>query len=473
MIDAILQNKVIVKIKEFIDSKIFPLFIFLVTLLLHCLALDLLGWAVLVVFVVFINLFSDDLRPILPLSTFMPFVVSSQNTPGYANDGWAGYYTNTAVIVSLFVLGVIAISSFVLRLIIYKDTAKNIKNSKLIIGFILLIPCYLLAGIFTKNFEFNNFMLGILMVACHSIFYFFIFVSFKEREDNFEYLCNVMVLAGLLIALEIAFVYLLKFQPGTHLSGAWKSQIIIGSIPSNPAGGFIALTLPFFFYLAYKNKYGYLYYLMAIICFIGVFFTLSRGALFISIPVFIVGSVFACVFTKNKKPLIITAIVSLLVIGLVLILMNSLGAFERVFDFYIENQLDDHGRFDIWKDHFELFTKYPIFGSGFSANMLDKNIEWIFISLAHNTLVQILSSAGIVGFGLYAFHRYQTAKLFLTNINLEKTVICLSVLVSIGMGLIDPTYFYPQFALLYSFTLCFAEKQNAGTELKSLLNIGK
>ena len=399
----------------------------------------------------------------------MPFVVSSQNTPGYAEEGWMGYYSNSTVITALFVLGIMAVLSFILRLIIYRDSLRSLKESKFILGFILLIPCYLLAGVFSEYYEINNLILGALMVACHTLFYIFIFLSSKERQDNFVYLSNVMVLGGILIALEIGLVYLTKYQVGTPLSGDWKNEIIIGSLPSNPAGGFIAITLPYFFYLAYKNKIGYLYYLLSIICLIGVVFTLSRGALIISLPTFVLGTVFACIFSKNKKPLIISVILSAIVIAVALVVMYKFGAFEKAFDFYIENNLDDHGRFDIWKEHFELFKENIIFGSSFSANMILKEKEWIYISLAHNTLVQILASAGVVGFIFYAFHRYQTAKLFLTNINLEKIVICISVLLSIGMGLLDPTYFYPQFALLYSFTLCFAENQKNGTELKSLL----
>ena len=69
----------------------------------------------------------------------------------------------------------------------------------------------------------------------------------------------------------------------------------------------------------------------------------------------------------------------------------------------------------------------------------------------------------------YLFHRYQTIKLFVKSFNIENLFIALSVLVAIGMGMVDPTYFYPQFALTYSFMLCFAEKQENGTSLKNLL----
>lgn len=472
MINALNDNKILGKIKWFIDSKYFPIFIFCLTLLVHVLALDLLGWVLLVVFATFINLFCDDLRPLLPLATFMPFVVSSQNTPGYANDGWVGYYANDAVIVALFVLGVIVVISFILRPIIYKGTFSNIKQSKLILGFLLLVPCYLLAGLFTRYYEINNLILGGIMVACHTVFYFFVYISLKPREDNFEYLANVMVLGGILIALEIAFVYLIKYEVGTALTGAWKNEIIIGSIPSNPAGGYIAFTLPYFFYLAYKNKHGYIFYVLATLCLLGVFFTLSRGALLISVPIYLMGTVFSLVFSKDKKPLIITVVVSVLAISSALLSLYFAGVFEKVFDFYIESNVSDNGRFKLWKDYFEIFKKYPIFGGGFSAYMLDNEIEWILISLAHNTLIQILCSAGVVGFLMYAFHRYQTAKLFLTNINLEKVFIAVSILCMIGMGFVDPTYFYPQFALIYSFALCFAERQTTGVNLKNLLKKG-
>ena len=123
------------------------------------------------------------------------------------------------------------------------------------------------------------------------------FISLKSREDNFDYLAKVMVLGGVLIALEIGLVYLTKYEIGTALTGKWKAEIIIGSVPSNPAGGFIAFTLPYFFYLAYKNKHGLIYCIFATLCLVGVFFTLSRGALLISVPIYLFGILFAILFS--------------------------------------------------------------------------------------------------------------------------------------------------------------------------------
>lgn len=461
-------SNVFLGVKNFVNSNYFPLFVMLSALLFHLLAWDVWGFLFLGAFAIFINLFCDDIRPLLPIAFCIPYVVSTQNTPGYAHDGWNGYYTSNGVVITLVILSALVLISFILRIFIQKGFKENLKKSRLILGFVLLIPCYLLAGIFSKYYDFNSFLCAIIMVGFNSVFYVLVFPTLKSKKDNFIYLSRVCVLTAILIVLEIAYVYLLKYEIGKPLNYTWKPQIVIGSLASNPAGGLIVIFLPFFFYSALKERFGYIYYALATVCMVGVFFTLSRAALLLGIPTFILGSIILLIFGKYKKECGLIFIVNALLglVGLYTIYRN--GYLENLFMFFINNKLSDSGRFEMWGDHFEYFKNYPIFGAGFSAYMIEKGFEWIYIAMAHNTIVQIISSCGIVGMALYLFHRYQTVKLFIENYNIEKLFIAFSLLLLIVFGMFDPTFFFPQFAIVYTFLLCFAERQESGEKFISL-----
>ncbi len=461
-------NSVYNRVKYFVNSNYFPVFVMLSALIFHCLAWDIWGFLFLGAFAIFINLSCDNIRPLLSIAFCIPFVVSTQNTPGYANSGWEGYYTRSEVIITLVVLSSLVLLSFIARIFIQKGFKENVKKSSLILGFIGLVPCYLLAGLFSNYYEFNNFLCAIIMVGFHTVFYIFVFPTLKEGDDNFIYLARVCVLTALLIVFEIAHLYLLKYEIGTPLINKWKSQIVIGSLASNPTGGLIVITLPFFFYLTLKERWGYVYYILSIICMVAVYFTLSRGALLLGVPTFLVGSILVCIFGKNKNPCrtIFIALILLGLIGLYFLFKN--GYVERLFQFFIDSKFSDNGRFEMWGDHFEYLKNYPIFGAGFSAYMIEKGLEWIYIALAHNTIVQIITSCGIVGTLLFLFHRYQTVKLFVKNYNIEKIFIAFSLLNLIGIGMFDPTFFFPQFAIIYTFLLCFAERQTKGAKFKDL-----
>ena len=123
----------------------------------------------------------------------------------------------------------------------------------------------------------------------------------KSRKDNLEYLAKISVLSLILIAIEVGFVYLLRFDFSMSLDSDWKNLIVLGMLVSNSAGAFMAIFLPFCFYLCCTQKKGFIYYFIAIFAMIAIYFTLSRTALLFSAPVFALGSVIVCFFGKYKK----------------------------------------------------------------------------------------------------------------------------------------------------------------------------
>jgi O-antigen ligase len=122
----------------------------------------------------------------------------------------------------------------------------------------------------------------------------------------------------------------------------------------------------------------------------------------------------------------------------------------------------DAGRFDIYKEAFERFNQYPIFGIGLYhdktvtslANFGSDIWQW------HSTPLYVLTSFGIVGvLGFIPFY-YQRYRLLLKNISVFKLACLIAVLSFEIYGLID-TMFINMYLNLFVFlwlALCEKEK---------------
>ena len=461
MIERLLKNQTIGKLVKFFDSYYYPLFLFAVVLITHCLALDIVGFIVTVLCFFVATILCEDLRPAVPFILMFPYVVSTQNSPGY---GFSNYYANPVILGIIVALGVLVILALVLRAILRKEYKLffDFKNKKLLIGFLLAIPCYLLAGVFSGWVDGNSIIVSAIMIALHSIIYICFSSGLHSREDNILYLSRVAALALGLMSLEIAFVYILKYKIGMPLDDAWKSQIIVGSVVSNSASEFIVILLPFLFYLAYKEKRGFIYYIMAALSLIAVYFTLSRASLLFGVPTFIIGTIFLCFKGNNKTLFRILSFSYIAIVVGALIFVYASGNYEGFFEFFITAGFSSRNRFVIWSELFEKFKTAPIFGVGFSTYMqTHSNIDQIFKGLAHNTAIQILCSTGIVGALLFLYHMFEVVKVFVIKTNINRMMIALSVLIFLGISLVDQIFFFPNFAVIYTLLLVFAEKDHA------------
>ncbi len=468
MIAKIKSNNVIQRILKFYDSNYYPLVIFAVVLLSHCLAIDVVGILLVFLSACFTNIFCDDIRSSLPVVFMGPLCVSTQNSPGY---NWSTSYYSNPVIVGLIVfVCALTIITLIARIIIYKEYKSIFTKRFLLLGFLFLGVAYLISGLFSKYYNLDNLMMISIILICHTLGYLLYSISLRRREDNVQYLAKVGVLSIILVILEIAFVYVLRYEWGTPLDSDWKDKLVLGVLVSNSAGEYIAIFLPFCFYLCCTQKRGYLYYLISILSLIGIYFTFSRTALLFSVPTFMLGSVIVCFIGKNKKICrFIFAGLCLLGLGLLLILIYK-GYLLKLATFFINAGFSDRARFRIWSDMLNYFKNYPIFGVGFSAyfNERQEFFGFIFRSFAHNTIVQVIASMGIVGSLVFLYHRFEVFKMFLTKLNFSKFFLLFSTIVFMLCGLLDQIYVLPNFAIFYTILLTFAEKE---TEYNSeLLN---
>jgi hypothetical protein len=83
------------------------------------------------------------------------------------------------------------------------------------------------------------------------------------------------------------------------------------------------------------------------------------------------------------------------------------------FGSYINQGFNSNGRLDLYKHGLENFITHPIFGGGFDSCLEDNFGHGIDPNRYHNTIIELLATCGVVGFGAYCYHRYQTIKLFI------------------------------------------------------------
>ena len=98
----------------------------------------------------------------------------------------------------------------------------------------------------------------------------------------------------------------------------------------------------------------------------------------------------------------------------------------------------------------------------FSAYFINHTdtIGFIFGSFAHNTIIQIIGSTGILGIICFLYHRFETFKMFFKKLTFKKFFILLSFGVFILCGLLDQIFVLPNFAIIYTILLVFAEKED-------------
>lgn len=462
MLSKLKSNKYVKNIVALLDSNYYPLIVFFVVLITHVLALDIWGFIITVLLLSASLVLSDDLRPAVPSILMFPYIVSTQNSPGY---GSSEYYSQQWILTTFVCLFALIVLSLIARLVLTKEYKNLFKGKKLLLSFLVLIPTYILAGVFSKYYNFTNFFICIMMVFLHVIIYMFFAVGIKKREDNITYLSNSAVLTLLLICLEVIFVYILKYKIGTPLDILWKNEIVLGSLVSNSAGELIVILMPFCTYLAYKQKRGYIYYLIEALALVVVYFTLSRASLLFAIPTFIISTIILCFKSENKALYRIISVLYIIGLLVAFLMIKAFGNYNAFIEYFKASGLDSHNRFEIWKELIINFKQFPIFGVGFSStHQLHPEYPTVFQALAHNTIIQIVASTGIIGTVFFAYHIITAISIFVKKPNMKVLTIGFSLLLFLGTSLFDQIFFFPNFAVLYPIFLIFAEKE---TEVKN------
>ncbi|MBR2988967.1 MAG: O-antigen ligase family protein [Clostridia bacterium] len=459
--DVTEKNPVINMARKFFWGRTYPLVLLVIALVSHVSGLDLAGYAIFSLCAIFINLFLNDARPLVPTVLIGGTCTSAINAfgKGVASD----FYSSPFVLGALVTLGALVVASMIAHMIIYKTYRgawAKLKKSPIAIGILALVVAMLLGGIFTPYYDHNAIIVPGVYAVIIIPFYLYFRLNTTKREDTIDYLAYSLMIAGIGVACQVLAFYGFNYRGG-ELGSEWKDSMLLGAYVSNSAGEFIVITLPVYFMFASKRSHGWMYILGACLMLCVVALTLSRASLLFAVPVFIFGLLWCSFKGKNKKfSRIFTACCVVLGVA-VIIVFFVLGGLEKLGGFFGDTGFADRGRFSLWKQMIESFCSFPIFGAGFSVlyqlnNHASGNVN-LYTALAHNTIFQMIGSCGVVGILAYAFHRFTTVSLFVKRFNADRLFLGVVTATFALISLLDQIFFFPQFVILYAMLQAFSE----------------
>lgn len=460
------QGAVVSAVNAFMRRPGYIILLAAVAALSSVFALDLVAYSLVVLAAIYILLLGEDLLPIMPMVMLCYIMPSLGNNPGrnpdsifYPQNG--GYY--------LIGLASVMVIALIFRLATDKEiggkaffTAKR----SLLWGMIALGVAYLLSGIGLSNYKEiagKNLVFAALQFFSVVLLYYIFAGAVKWDRVPKNYLAWIGLCVG-----AVVFVQLME--------NYWSGRLMVdGSINRyniatgwgmhNNVGGLMAMMIPFCFYLACKEKRGWIFNLVAIVLMLGVVLTFSRSSMLTGGIAFAICALILLIrYDKGRKNLLLYG---LAVAGaLVLLLVFREKVFELVREFLSKDLFAVNSRDKLLINGLKQFKAHPVFGGSFYPQ--GDYVPWDWSDLEafssffpprwHNTITQLLASAGAVGIAAYAIHRFQTVKLLLTKRSMEKTFIIIYLGVLLGASMFDCHFFNIGPVLFYSMALAFAEK---------------
>lgn len=444
-----------------------------ITFLTYLLAIEIVMYSLVCLYTIYICLFSKDFLPLVPLFVFCYIAPSYKNNPGRNAESIFYGATGRAIVI----IAIICTIAILLRIAFDKNMSfKKLFTQRLYLTISMLIlgGAYLVSGIFCDIYStiwINNLVFALLQFLSIFLLYFILAATIDWKLASKDFLPYIAITAGFVICLQVIHLYMFHFRLD-EFGNTTKDFIVTGWGISNNIAAMIVLTIPFAFYLACTKKNSALYLSIASFFMVGTILTLSRASFLVGIVIYI-ACWFICLFkAQNKKAFRITSIViiSLLLIFVAIFFKPIWEMCLRFLDIFRTDDngnlaFDDANRFKTYKTGLEIFANYPIFGGSFFARNFWpyqystlESFTSFFPARWHNTIIQLLTSTGIVGFLAYAYHRVKTVLLIVKKPTLGKVFIGISILSFVGMSLLDCHMFNIGPVMFYSLMLIFAEK---------------
>jgi len=458
MNQKILNNPAIAKIDKFFQSRWYPVALGAIVLLANILGLDLVGFAVVILSLAWVCICCSNTLPCLVNLLLIIFCVSTKNSPGYGDGG--NFYMTPPVLITLGVMGGVAVAALITRLIVSGDFRNLVKKRFLAIGLVVVALVLALSGIGSRWYDLDNvWLIALEIFMLVGLYAFFSATIRYEGEKTLVYFARVLVVALCVITLELVAFYLLHYEWGTPLDSEWKFKICVGWGVSNVIGELMIMLVPACFYLMQKEKHGWAYYLIAILSIFVMVLTLSRNAMLFGAPLAVGLAIYSSFFGKQyKKTYLFMSLGVLVVLGAAAAVLFTTKLGDTVLAFFTESGTDGRGRAEFWARWIEYFKEYPILGAGLAADKVTQGHHSIFQRLAHNTVIQFLGSAGIVGLLGYLFHRVQTVFIYVRRPTLGRSMLGVAVGVFCLMALLDTIFFIPYTLMYYVVMLVISEK---------------
>ena len=446
------ENKFVELLKELLSNKFFPLILIPISLLCYYLSLDIVMIYIIGILGTLIFLLLEDISPIVAVLLFMSIIVSNKHSP-LILDGSSDYYYRTAILVQIFIITAILIASAIYRLTL-NVSKKKFSLSPIFFSFCAIAVVFLLNGIFSKGYISKNLLYGLIMALCFLGIFSIVKDKIIVNQYSFVKIAYGFFAFAVVLVIELTVRYFAV--ENIFVDGNIKRELLtFGWGIWNTIGMYLVLCIPFVVYLAGKEKYGFIFAIASEVVFFASIMSCSRQSIIGALIVYPL--CLLIMFTKGKNRLknagLMLAVLAVFIVFVLSFNYSLVKYFAELFKkIMADGELSGNGRMRIWEEALAHFKSAPIFGAGFYVDTSAAHFSGLnFIpKLMHSTIMEFLSSCGIVGLIVYLAHRVLTVISYLKNITVERTYLMLAIAVFLIISLFDNHLFNIFPTIIYS-----------------------
>ncbi len=452
------------RLQSFFMGRIYPIVVALLVTVGYFTGLELYFHFLNMALAILAMLICDSLRPIIIVVWTFVFQISEEHTPstnnvtGVASDYYFTEWRVTALIISFVLVAAALVFFYVKNKLITPDRLRTLPH---LVPSLLLAVAFCAGGAFSSDWQWGNF--GFALVQCVMWFVIFYLMLIGLSKDNSRELVDYLVYVGSIVVLMLT-VQLLEIFITNDLTKTLdeygnliRAVIRYGWGNTNTAAQSLTVTIPLMFLGVMRTggKSRVYYLIMATVATVASILNMSRTALVVGLPLYVILLIVSFVKTSDKRRYGIEVIS---VIGvIVLVLLLSYREVALIIENYVIRGTGDSGRFKIWDYSILAFKENPIFGKGFFGltEFFNKffnawsNTEFIPY-MAHNTPVHMLGCCGAYGFIVYCAYRVCTAIPFIKNHDIIKSMLGTALFSVILGSLFENFLFYIMPMLSYS-----------------------
>lgn len=382
------MSKLLKYSETFLNSKFYPLLVFITALISHTFSIEELGAGILITTVILGLFICDDLKFLIAPLFFFIFMISKKSVN-------SNRFFEKPYLVAMIILGSMVFISFLCHFFIHKKSVcfNSFKSSKITFGIIILSVSFLLNGLLSgSGFHRENIIFPIALIVCLLGVFFIFSINLKRSNDLKNYIFYVLILLSFLLTIQVflGFINQIQIVSGQII----KESILFGWGMWNNMGGMLAFLLPAHFYFAcLVKRYGLIFYFTGLLSFVAIVLTLSRSSLLFGALILIACIIFSCFIGCNKlQNRIFTVLLILIGIILAIILKDKIVS---LLSDIINRGFDDNGRFKIYAYGLLSYTANPLFGRGFySPFTLDHQFISFLPFRYHNSIIQMTTLSG-------------------------------------------------------------------------------
>ncbi|MDE6790150.1 MAG: O-antigen ligase family protein [Clostridia bacterium] len=470
------NNKVTRILRRALSSYFFPLVTACVSVACYYLGWDIVTIWYMCICGTAIMVCCKDVTPVICVLLFLNILVSLKHSPAYMGAA-SDYFIRPAILGQEIVAVAFWVGSVIFRLVT-GIINRRFKLTPLFLGMVALCGAFAFSGLVSTRYTPLNLLYGLALSATILGIFTFFCGNIQIDEKTFIRIAYYLVALFGAVAFELLIAYCT--YDGLIVDGkVVRALLYFGWGTYNQMGMLLTLTLPAWFYLAGKYKYGVAYLAGAIFNLLTCYLCFSRQAMIMGSVVFAACCVWLLIQDKGKKRIIDASVIG----GVLVIAAIVMGAMHKDVAYFFSSFWDSletgSGRIALWKDGLRNFLSKPVFGVGFykpsaaygEVGYFGDNLSYSIPRMCHNTIFQIVSACGLCGLITYVIHRTQTVISLINNVTHERLFVAMTMAALLLVCLLDNHIFYFLPTIVYAVLLALlsvTEKKSAAKNTETI-----